>query len=109
MNKQTTLVWIYVYLVVINLLDFITTKLLINKQGYDVEANQLLLKWMESADSTYPILIAKSIPLLLFAIALWLIIKREPRHITKLIGVTCIMNFGFTMIVGASTYTYFLI
>jgi hypothetical protein len=104
MNKQTILGWTFVYLVVINVLDFITTRMMIMNQGYNIEANILLLKQMQYVDSTYPILIAKMIPLVLLGFGLLMMIKKQPQHITKMIITVCTINLGLTAIVGASTY-----
>ena len=104
MNNKILLGGSFGALVVMNVLDFITTKMLIDRQDYTVESNIYLLKWMQSVDSTYPILIAKAIPLLFFGLALIALVKKEPQHIRTVTIVINLMNVMLLGIVGMSIY-----
>lgn len=96
----------FLYLIFINLLDFVTTAMLIERHGYWVEANPLLYLSMVAADSVYPILIAKIVPMFIFGIAMWTMQKFYPDRYKLSIWIWMVMaiNVGLTAVVIRSIY-----
>lgn len=96
----------FLYLILINLLDFVTTSILIQKFGFWIEANPLLTFSMVQANSVYPILIHKFIPLFIFAVFLWILYKVHPHRYNLPIWTWIVwaINIALTGVVIRSTY-----
>jgi hypothetical protein len=96
----------FLVLVLINLLDFITTSILIDKFGFWIEANPLLTFSMVQANSVYPIIIHKFIFLFMFALFMWILYKRRPDRYKLPIWtwIVWIINLALLGVVIRSTY-----
>lgn len=70
----------YLYLIVINLLDYITTRMLVVRQGFEVEANPILRHLITIADSTYPILLLKVLAVIAYGAGLYWLKTLHPER-----------------------------
>lgn len=96
----------FLYLILINLLDFGTTAILIEKFGFWIEGNPILTYSMVHANSMYPILIHKFVPLFILAAGLWIMLKYYPDRYQLPIWkwIVWTMNIALTGIVIRSAY-----
>lgn len=99
----------FLYLIFINLIDFVTTSMLINKFGFWIEGNPLLYNAMVHTDSVYPILLAKIIPLFIFGLFMWIMkVYRPDRYKLKVwLWSTIIINISLTGVVIRSIYAIY--
>lgn len=86
-----------VILTLLNIVDFLTTKFLVDKLGFEAEANELLYRAMVALDSVYAILLIK---VGLLAV-LWCVYN-EIEHHHKLLS-----HRRLTTILGITTAAYF--
>ncbi len=61
----------YLYLIFITLLDYLTTHVLVARQGFEIEANPFLRYLITTVESTYPILVIKLITVVVYGLALY--------------------------------------
>lgn len=96
----------FLYLILVNLLDFVTTAILVNQYGFWIEANPFLTTAMIQADSVYPILIHKIIPLFIFAVMMWIMKVRRPDRYNKPVWIWVVMTINLitTIVVIRSIY-----
>lgn len=97
LTQTTKLVSLFSFL---SLLDFLTTKVLVDRAGYDVELNPLLLYAMEMSDSVYAIAWIK----LFFLTILWWIAytinqtyDAPPKPLTYALYIGCVVYFAVVM------------
>jgi hypothetical protein len=87
----------YLVLILLNLGDFATTTLLIQRRGFTEETNPFLYHWMVAADSIYPMFVAKAIPVALLGIVM-LYFRSRLLHREKLIRNTMWgLNIGLSI------------
>lgn len=70
----------FAILTLLNLADFGATAALIERHGFAVEQNPYLLHWIITANSSWPILVAKLIPIVILGTSLFVYSHRIPVH-----------------------------
>jgi hypothetical protein len=94
------------YLVVINILDYLTTAYLVYKQGFIVEANPILLYTMQITGTVLVILGIKLSMLALYAYFMYLLSVYHPNRYKHpmWLWVISTINIAYTFVVLRSIY-----
>lgn len=97
---------LFIILIFLNLLDFQTTKVLVDAQGFHVEANPLLRHLMMISGTVYSILMVKLVAMAFFSI--WYC-KADDTTKSKFVPILALGNVLFGIVCGLNLYYVFLI
>ena len=97
---------LFIILVFLNLLDFQTTKVLVDAQGFQVEANPFLRYLMMISGTVYAILIMKVIAMAFFS---YWYCKADDKTKTKFVPILAMGNVLFGIVCGLNLYYIFLL
>jgi hypothetical protein len=100
----------FIYLLFVQLADYVTTAYLVAKQGFTVEANPWLLHLMQLSDSHYAILWYKLIAYSLYSGSMFLLYKRHPERFALPFWrwVVYAFNTAYTLVILRTLYMIFL-
>lgn len=94
-------VQLFFLLILLNYLDFHTTKLLVDIHGFEVEANPILRYIMDITGSVYSILLVKTIAIAF--LGFWFN-KEETQFKNKIKWVLILINMVFGTVCGMNIY-----
>jgi hypothetical protein len=96
----------FLYLLLVQLLDYATTAYLVLKQGYDVEANPVLLHLMKTNDSPFAIFFFKILVFGIYAAAMYTLYRCRPDRfqIPLWRWVVYFFNIAYTVVVLRTIY-----
>ena len=97
---------LFIILIFLNLLDFQTTKVLVDAQGFQVEANPILRYFMMVSGTVYSILIMKIMAMGFFSF--WYC-KADDKIKTKFVPILFLGNLLFGIVCGLNLYYVLLI
>ena len=97
---------LFIILVFLNLLDFQTTKVLVDAQGFSVEANPLLRHVMMISGTVYSILMVKLVAMAFFSF--WYL-RADDKTKSKFVPILALGNVLFGIVCGLNLYYIFLL